>query len=240
MKDSLTIKEYYNKKDCYELHKLCVDDDLEYSDKFEELKPYANILRLLIGDITQLKYLYRAVNGTIDLIYKIKDHINDLDCVLVTLAEDINPITRLDKIRTVLLPMEVIIENENYGLGYFLKNFEELLFFSAKNNINYNFNYKKFDEIFKYYRQTIYNTPYASDSIMFTILAAIYVLDKDISIIEDYLSYPDMYLDYLAVKGILEPGIITNLGNISYYSPIFKNLFYNVDIIKGKHKKEIR
>ena len=104
-------------------------------DKFEELKPYANILRLLIGDITQLKYLYRAVNGTIDLIYKIKDHINDLDCVLVTLAEDINPITRLDKIRTVLLPMEVINENENYGLGYFLKNFEELLFFSAKNNI---------------------------------------------------------------------------------------------------------
>ena len=67
MKDSLTIKQYYNKKDCYELHKLCVDDDLEYSDKFEELKPYANILRLLIGDITQLKYLYRAVNGTLDL-----------------------------------------------------------------------------------------------------------------------------------------------------------------------------
>ena len=45
-------------------------------------------------------------------------------------------------------------------------------------------NYKKFDELFKYYRQNIYNTPYASDSIMFTILAAIYVLDKDISIIE--------------------------------------------------------
>ena len=234
----------YNKKDSKRIYELSRDDNLVYCDDYKELWPYSFWLHNLLNDIADNVLIEAYVNKTIQFLHRLEkvNKLHDLDPSLIgacTFAE--TPYKRLDRLSAVLLPPDMINESDSYGLDYFLSLLHDTLFEIASLSSNFSFRNEKFNSFYKYYKYIFDKTNLAKDKILFTILASIYVNDKDYKIADEYLTNPEYYNTYLASIDML-PRSVIRCGSeyIDYYLFDFKKLFDNPDVILNKHKKAIK
>lgn len=226
----------YNDRDYFNIYTLVRDNFLTSTNNTykNDLGKYDQLLRNMIGDITDYKIVSKYVKESLELIDRMKDRLYELDPVLIGITKGAgNPFDSLTKLKVILFPEDIINENESYGFGYFLYVFSKLLLEIISSSNQYSFHYKKFDDLYKYTKSIMNKEGFVDNhTTITTILASIYVNDLDYSIIDDYMNNIDYYNDLLRTKGF----ILNENNRDNYYSLMFKTLFNNIDILKEKPK----
>ena len=226
----------YNDRDYFNIYTFIRDGILTTTDnKYkDDLGKYDQLLRNMIGDLTDYKTIPQYVKETLELIDRMKDRLYEFDPTLIGITKGVgNPFDSLTKLKVILFPQDIINEDEGYGFGYFLHIFSKLLLDIIERPYNYSFNYKKFDDLYKYTKSIKDRDGFVYNHMTITtILASIYVNDLDYSIIDSYMDNIDHYNDLLYTKGY----IINKNNKDNYYSVMYKNLFNNIDILRENPK----
>ena len=224
----------YKDKDYKNIFYLVCNHQLLGHKKYQEFVPYEHILRLLFCNISMIKDLSRYVKECIDLINRVPEPLYNLDPVLISFCNNIhNPFKTIDQFEVIFFPDEVMNEDEGYNLGFYLSTMHALLT-NAKYPINYSFRYDKFNNLFQYFKEVFNSNVDVCHhmDVVVTLLSYIYLNNLDFKIVDEYISDPDYYNEYINMTGIILNE--NNIGN--YYSVMYKRLFENANKLFNKNK----